>query len=305
MERLPPLIPPLTFFAMPKPFRGHVGCIQRNAIESWTRLQPRPQVLLFADEEGVAEVASELGLQHVPAVRRNQYGTPLMDDMFRSAQQLAAHRTLVYINADIILLEDFSQAISRLDAAGLDQFLLIGRRTDTDIFEPLDFSRPDWRQRLAETVSQTGVLAPRVCKDYFVFPKPLLAEIPPFAVGRSPYDNWFVFHARQQGIPVIDATPVVRAIHQNHDHRHVPGGRGQAYLKGEETKRNRQLAGGMHLIKGSTTTWVLTPRGLRRRRIPSDLVQFALDLPRFSLLVGELFGWRKGFQARHRESQPP
>ncbi|NLS98007.1 MAG: hypothetical protein GXX96_38215 [Planctomycetaceae bacterium] len=286
----------LTFFAMPKAFCGHVGCIQRNAIESWTRLQPRPQVLLFGDDDGVAETAGELGLQHTAAVGRNEYGTPLMDDMFRIAHQLATSRTLVYINSDIILLEDFSQAIARLDAAIPGPFLLIGRRTDVDVFDPLDFCCFDWPQRLSATVSRIGTLAPRVCKDYFVFRKPLFAEIPPFAIGRAAFDNWLVFHARQQGIPVIDGTRVIRAIHQNHDHRHVSGGRGHAYLKGEEAKRNCELAGGMRLIKGSTTTWVLTPRRLRRRLIPSDLLQFGFDMPRFLLLVGELFGWRDEFQ---------
>ncbi len=46
---------PLTILAMPKPFRGHIGIIQRNAITSWTKLQPRPEILLFGTEEGAAE----------------------------------------------------------------------------------------------------------------------------------------------------------------------------------------------------------------------------------------------------------
>ena len=47
-----------TFFAMPKAFRGHVGMIQRNAIGSWLRLTPRPEILLFGDDEGIAEFAA-------------------------------------------------------------------------------------------------------------------------------------------------------------------------------------------------------------------------------------------------------
>jgi len=39
---------PLTIFAIPKAFRGHIGVIQRNAIETWTRMRPAPQVLLLA-----------------------------------------------------------------------------------------------------------------------------------------------------------------------------------------------------------------------------------------------------------------
>lgn len=287
--------PPITFFTMPKAFRGHVGMIQRNAIGSWLRLSPRPEIILFGDDAGVAEFAAEQGLIHEPTVRRNEYGTPLMDDMFRRAQLQASHELLTYINADIVLGDDFSTAVGRIAAAFDGPFLMIGRRTDLNVFEPLDFAVAAWRERLSQLVARKGSPAPRVCKDYFVYRKPLFAEIPPFAIGRAVYDNWFVYHAKQQDLPVIDATSAVTAVHQNHDYGHVAGGnRGQAYVRGEESRRNKALAGGMRLVAGSTTTWTLTPSRLRRRRIPSDLLQFAADLPRFLRLVLELYGWIDG-----------
>jgi len=49
----------ITFFTTPKPFRGHIGVIQRNAIESWKRIHPSAEVILFGDEEGAAEAARE------------------------------------------------------------------------------------------------------------------------------------------------------------------------------------------------------------------------------------------------------
>lgn len=294
-----------TFFAMPKAFRGHVGMIQRNAIGSWLRLTPRPEILLFGDDEGIAEFAAEYGVIHEPEVRRNEHGTPLMDDMFRRAQQRAAHDVLTYINADIVLGDDFSQAVGRAAADVDGPFLMIGRRTDTNVDAPFDFADPNWHAALLRHAIATGSPAPRVCKDYFVYRKPVLAEIPPFAIGRAVYDNWFVYHAKRQGLPVIDATPVVTAVHQNHDYGHVAGGnRGQAYVRGEESKRNKQLVGGMHLIAGSTSTWVLTPEELRRRRVPSDLLQFAADLPRFLRLVLELYGWIDGPYRRAQKRRP-
>ena len=36
----------LTIFATAKPFRGHDGIIQRNAVASWTRLRPQPESVL-------------------------------------------------------------------------------------------------------------------------------------------------------------------------------------------------------------------------------------------------------------------
>lgn len=283
----------LTIFAMPKAFRGHIGTIQRNAIESWARLSPRPQIILFGDDEGTAEIAAVLGLEHLPEVDRNEHGTPRMDGMFRAAHRAARYDVLVYVNSDIILLDDLTAAVRRVRRSSLEHFLMVGRRTDVDIAWPLDFDRDDWRQTLRSTVAAIGSAAPRVCKDYFVFRRPLFAEIPPFAIGRGAFDNWLVYHARSESVAVIDATAVVTAVHQNHDYAHVRGGRRQVYVKGEEAKRNIELAGGMRLVRGSTTDFVMTPSSIRRRHIPIDLLQFAADAPRFLQLVAELYGRSK------------
>src|ERR1041384_2312036 len=101
----------LTLYTIPKPFRDHIGVIQRNAIHSWTRLRPRCEIILFGDDAGVAAAAAELGVRHVPAIARNEYGTPLVSDVFAQAQRLATHELLCYINADIILTGDFLPAV--------------------------------------------------------------------------------------------------------------------------------------------------------------------------------------------------
>ena len=46
----------LTIFSTPKPFQGHIGVIQRNAIGSWKQLHPDVEIVLFGDDEGAAEV---------------------------------------------------------------------------------------------------------------------------------------------------------------------------------------------------------------------------------------------------------
>ncbi|MEK6250027.1 MAG: hypothetical protein N2C12_17720 [Planctomycetales bacterium] len=282
----------ITIFAMPKPFAGRIATIQRNAIGSWLQLQPRPQVILFGNEAGVAEVANEFGVDYLRDVERNEFGTPLMHNMFSLARQHARYETMAYVNADIILCRDFVSAISRVNQLGLENYLAIGRRVNMCIDARLDFSDPDWEQKVVQLAQTTGSLAPRVCKDYFIFKKPLFANIPPFAIGRAVYDNWFVYHAHQQGLPVIDVTRSVYAIHQNHDYGHIKGGRGAAYVSGEETKRNRQLAGGMRLLKGSSASWKLTASGIKPTRFP-PLAQFLLDSPRLSLLALELLGLKR------------
>ena len=67
----------LTLLSTPKAFTGIFEVIQRNAITSWTRLDPRPDIILFGDDAGTAELCAELGLRHVPDVRTTDLGTPL------------------------------------------------------------------------------------------------------------------------------------------------------------------------------------------------------------------------------------
>ena len=65
----------ITVFTLPKPFVGHIGMIQRNAIQSWTRLHPDIDILMFGSEQGTAEVAAEFGIRHFPDVEVNEYGS--------------------------------------------------------------------------------------------------------------------------------------------------------------------------------------------------------------------------------------
>src|SRR5438105_13578768 len=96
----------LTIFAIPKDFKGQFEAIQLNAIQSWTLLEPRPEIILFGDDEGTAEVAARFGLRHVSSVERNEYGTPRVDRLFLAAQKVAANDLRSYIKPHIILAKE-------------------------------------------------------------------------------------------------------------------------------------------------------------------------------------------------------
>lgn len=51
----------LTIFSCPKPFHGHIRVIQMNVIQSCVRLSPSGEIILFGEEEGIAEAASRFG----------------------------------------------------------------------------------------------------------------------------------------------------------------------------------------------------------------------------------------------------
>src|SRR5215472_10500006 len=116
----------LTIFTTAKPFRGHIGVIQRNALQSWTLLHPGVEIILFGDDEGSAEVCDELGLQHVSYVAKTSFGTNRVDYMFTKAQEIARYDLLCYVNSDIILRKDFCRALQHVKSAH-GEFLMVGR----------------------------------------------------------------------------------------------------------------------------------------------------------------------------------
>jgi len=156
----------LTFFTTPKPFRGHIDVIQRNAIRSWKLIHPDTEVILFGNEEGAAEAACDLGARHEPEVDRNSHGTPLLSSLFDRADRLARHDWLCFLNADILLTDDFLAASTRL-AQFHERSLMVGRRCDVDISQPWDFSTPDWGERLRSMARERGRLRPPQWIDYF------------------------------------------------------------------------------------------------------------------------------------------
>ncbi len=256
----------LTLFTCPKPFRGHIDIIQRNAIRSWTKLAPKPEIILLGDEEGTARTADELGVDRISRVMRNEFGTPLVNSLFEEAEKAATYDRMCYINTDIILMSDFMHAIQRVSLEK-PQSLMVGQRWNLDIREPLEFGA-NWEERLTTQVVSGGKLYPHFAIDYFVFPKGIWGQIPPFAIGRPAWDNWILYRAHSRNIPVIDLTEAVIVVHQNHDYSHHPQG-WRGAMKGEESKQNIELAGEIgHVYSLLDAQYRLTRKGVERKVTP-------------------------------------
>jgi len=230
----------LTLFSTPKPFLGHINVIQRNALQSWKLLDPGVEVILFGDDEGAAEVCQEFGFRHEPEVLRSKLGTKRLDSIFGKARQMAKHEMVCYANCDIILTQDFLEAHRRL-ASWNPNHLMVGRRTDTDITDPLDFSDSNWQRRIVDIAKRDGILRFYHNIDYFLFPRGLYKEIPPLVIGRIWWDHWLVGKARSLGAAVVDVTEVVCAVHQNHDYGYHPKGF-EGVWNDEDARANHGLA---------------------------------------------------------------
>jgi hypothetical protein len=253
-----------TLFAMPKHFRGHFATIQRNAITSWTRLTPKPEIILFGNEEGTEELARELGLRHISEVGRNEFGTPLLSDLFRQAELHASMPLLGYVNADIVLTDDFSAALARV-CSQFQKFMMVGRRWDLDWEQPIDFSQADWGTSMRAHALQANHQRTANFIDYFVYSRGVCDGILPLAIGRYYWDNYLLWRGRSSGAELVDVSAAVVAVHQNHDFSHHP--QGVAGVTGPERKRNRQLIGDWwHMYTIEDATQVMTADSMRPHR---------------------------------------
>jgi len=224
--------PALTIFATPKKFDSHIGIIQRNAIRSWTLMAPKPEIILFGTEPGTAEIAAEFGLMHVANVQCNQWGTPLVSDLFAQAERLSRSPVLCYVNSDIILFNDFEEALARI-AGATEKFLMVGRRTDLDVRAAIAFE-DDWAERIRGQARRDGELQIARSIDYFAFSRGLYPAMPPLAIGRFWWDNWLLWKARSLAGAVVDATNEVLVVHQNHDYSHTNYGPSKEELMASE-----------------------------------------------------------------------
>ncbi len=261
----------LTFFTTAKPFVGHNGIIQRNALQSWKLLHPDAEVILFGNEEGAAEVCAEFDLRHEPHVERHETGFKYVNYMFEKAQQISRYDFLCYCNCDIVLLNDFWAAFENA-VRWRKYFLLVARRWDTDVTAPINFSSNDWGTALRQFALTNGFQQHSNFIDYFVFSKGLYDQVPPLVVGRSYWDHWLVWKALSKGAPVLDCSSYVVPVHQNHDFAYHPKGK-QGTHEDALAIRNQALSGnGRHLRAIADSTHELTKNGyilwtpLRRQR---------------------------------------
>ncbi|MGH7836755.1 MAG: hypothetical protein ACREQC_02895, partial [Candidatus Binataceae bacterium] len=260
------------------------------------------EVILFGDDEGAAEASRELGICHEPEIRKAEHGTKYLNYLFGRAQQIARHNIVCYVNCDIILTSGFRKGIEIAASLGRP-FLMVGHRWDINITEPWDFSQSDWEERLMSVVSQRGKQQTDWYIDYFAFTRGLYQEIPPLVIGRVRWDNWLVWRARSLGAKVIQASPLVKAIHQNHDYAYHPAGAAGVWSD-DLAQRNYALAGGedhMNTIQDAPYEF----RGLRVRHKP-DRYSRAIRAVRLRIrqtwfaLLNVTRGFRHALGLRHK-----
>jgi hypothetical protein len=241
----------LTLFSLPKAFTGQARIIQDNAIGSWTHLGLGCDIVLLGHDPGVAEAATRHGVRHEPSIVRNEFGTPILADVFTRMNTLARHPIVAFANADIILLGDFLPAVDAV-AQSRNKFMIVSSRFNCRIDQPLLFDR-GWDTELRRRARAENQMYPAGGSDIFVYPRGLLGEVPPFAIGRGYWDNWLMREARRINADLVDVTAAVTTVHQIHTYDTVAGlpagsPTDKHVYQTKEGQRNLQLAGGLRRL---------------------------------------------------------
>ncbi len=244
---------------IPKGFNDSTIRAQRNAILSWKAAHAPIQIILMGDDPGVQAFAQEHQLDWGGPLPRSELGTPRLDVAFAQASSQARYPLLAYVNSDIMVDEPMLQRITSVD---LPQFLLVSQRTNLRVDHDLNFDSPEDVRAFFEQARRTGQLQGPTAIDLFLFnlPSPM-TELPPFFVGRPGWDNWMIAQARRKGVAVVDATSAITMVHQDHDYRHVPQGRGGTWHGPEGDQNLARLGSVVFHMTIMDATHQLTPQG--------------------------------------------
>jgi hypothetical protein len=98
--------------------------IQQNMLRNWLALGDQVEVVVIGDEPGIAEHCQALGLLHLPGVRCNENGTPLISSIFALAREVNDSPFLAYANADILFLPEMLTVLKKM-AKKRNVFLLL------------------------------------------------------------------------------------------------------------------------------------------------------------------------------------
>ena len=111
--------------------------------------------------------------------------------------------------------------------------------------------------------------------DFFLFPKGLYTNMPPLLVGYCYWDNWMIWRALSLGVPVLDCSPVLVPIHQNHAYSSESG-----RIKFDPTDvrslRNLEAIGGEeHIASLNDSTHRMMRIGWVRPHSPKEEIPFS------------------------------
>ncbi|MEK8016659.1 MAG: glycosyltransferase, partial [Candidatus Parabeggiatoa sp.] len=188
--------------------------MQWQAIKSWTLLNPKPDIFLLGNAPGVAAIANELGLYHLPNVDQNAS----ISEIAKWLDRLINNTILVYINPSVILTESFTQTIQEV-YKNQEHFLLTGQSRTIQTEGVIDFNDNQWQHQLRVMADKQGMPQGQLQNIYLVFTKQLLKQLWVLDPNvESTWEQQLFYAALQKYYPIIDGSPIITAFLQTPKH---------------------------------------------------------------------------------------
>jgi hypothetical protein len=230
-------------FSSPKPRRDDTEAVQISAFRSWRRVFPKARILLFADGATWEDFAREVGFELAGSLPLSSEKGEVIQFPFEKVSKLAGDGLAMYVNSDILLDPSaHATAVSLENLPG--PWLASARRCCLSQWVGPELAKENEWKEFYKRARETGVWGEACAMDVFLFRGLSFEAMPPFLIGHRGWDNWMIYNARNQNIPVIDISMTMRAIHCDHDYSYAKGGSAPNLRDGPLEKSNLRLLGG-------------------------------------------------------------
>jgi hypothetical protein len=217
--------------------------VQIAAFRSWRRAFPDAAILLFGDVDSWREEMDRLGIEAAAPLLKGDEGGEVIREMFIDAAKRAADDIFLYVNSDILLDDSAARVVEKLRPRPGPWLASARRCCLAEWVGPALENEMDW-QKFYQRAREEGVWGEACAMDMFLFCKVSFQTMPPFLIGHRGWDNWMIYHARSQNIPVIDISADMRVIHCEHDYSYAKGSRDARQRPQKRENFNLHLLGG-------------------------------------------------------------
>ena len=216
-----------------------------NALHSFENMLATLSIIIIADDTSHCSKAQldQLGLYRAMCVKsklHRRYKRPTMDFVLELMSRFSNNAfDILFVNSDVVLINnDLVHARHYARSRGYN-YVITGRRIDTDIDFSIDFGDAEQCLKLEEEAKKKGIKHGKYGLDYFLFSSRALNTISkdfaPFVVGVYRWDNALLAKLLLcNEIGVYDASDAVLILHQ--------GTSIHAHLSDRASKYNQQVA---------------------------------------------------------------
>lgn len=195
---------------------------QYNAFSSWMYLDISKQIIVYVSDASscnhiMTDFPSFICIFDDMCQHLTENKTQI-NCIWQNAHEIALYDTMVYINGDIILMDDFRKTMYTL-LKTRNNFVAIGQRTDLQVSpKDIDF-RKNWQAELQNDVQKHGIRHGPYGIDYWVYSRSTFEsskiQFLNYLAGVFRWDNELLAEFMKAGIDVIDCTESIVAVHQN------------------------------------------------------------------------------------------